>query len=148
MSEPVAPQPDEGHVDVRRHSDLDAGTQREVRQETLIARLREEAVIREHELAALRSHLEDIEHELEDLRAIRDALTPPELPERPGLELAAAFLPAADERVSGDFYLVAGGPQDSTLLVIGDVVGHGLRAARRASFVRTAFAATAPFSEW
>jgi serine phosphatase RsbU (regulator of sigma subunit) len=60
------------------------------------------------------------------LRAIRDALTPPELPQRPGLELAAAFLPAAAEKVSGDFYLVAEGPQDSTVLVVGDVVGHGL----------------------
>ena len=61
-------------------------------------------------------------------------------------ELAAAFVPAA-ERVSGDFYRVAEGPQDSTVLVVGDVVGHGLHAARRAGFVRTAFAATAPFSD-
>jgi serine phosphatase RsbU (regulator of sigma subunit) len=49
--------------------------------------------------------------------------------------------------VSGDFYLVAEGPQDSTVLVVGDVVGHGLNAARRATFVRTAFASTAPFSD-
>jgi len=69
------------------------------------------------------------------------------LPRRPGLELAAAFLPAVAERVSGDFYLVAEGPQDSTVLVVGDVVGHGLQAARRASFIRTTLAATAPFSD-
>jgi serine phosphatase RsbU (regulator of sigma subunit) len=69
------------------------------------------------------------------------------LPQRPGLELAAAFLPAAAERVSGDFYLVAEGPRDSTVLVVGDVVGHGVQAGRRAAFVRTAFAATAPFSD-
>jgi Stage II sporulation protein E (SpoIIE) len=87
------------------------------------------------------------EHELQDLRAIRDALTPPELPQRPGLELAAAFLPAAAEQVSGDFYLVAEGPQDSTALDIGDVVGHGLQAGRRAAFVPTTFASTAPFSD-
>jgi Stage II sporulation protein E (SpoIIE) len=55
-------------------------------------------------------------------------------------------VPAA-ERVSGDFYLVAEGPQDATVLVVGDVVGHGLTAARRAAFLRTAFAATAPFSD-
>jgi serine phosphatase RsbU (regulator of sigma subunit) len=93
------------------------------------------------------SAFEAAEHELEDLRAIRDALTPPELPERTGLQLAAAFLPAAAEQVSGDFYLVAEGPQDSTVLVVGDVVGHGLQAGRRAAFVRTTFAATAPFSD-
>lgn len=116
-------------------------------EETLIARLRHEAEVRDVQLTTLRARLETAEHELEDLRAIRDALTPPELPERPGLELAAAFLPAAAEQVSGDFYLVAEGPQDSTLLVIGDVVGHGLQAGRRAAFVRTAFAATAPFSD-
>lgn len=124
------------------------------RQATLIARMAREAQVRETDLAALRSRLqtaehelESAEHELQDLRAIRDALTPPALPHRPGIQLAAAFLPAGDERVSGDFYLVAEGPQDSTVLVIGDVTGHGLCAARRAAFVRTAFIATAPFSD-
>jgi serine phosphatase RsbU (regulator of sigma subunit) len=120
---------------------------REHQQETLIARLRREAAARDGDLAVLRERLDVAEHELEDLRAIRDALTPPELPQRPGLELAAAFLPAAAEQVSGDFYLVAEGPQDSTVLVVGDVVGHGLQAGRRAAFARTTFAATAPFSD-
>jgi serine phosphatase RsbU (regulator of sigma subunit) len=119
----------------------------EHRQETLIARLREDAAVRDGDLAGLHERLDAAEHELEDLRAIRDALTPPELPRRPGLELAAAFLPAAAEQVSGDFYLVAEGPHDSTVLVVGDVVGHGLQAGRRAAFVRTTFAATAPFSD-
>jgi serine phosphatase RsbU (regulator of sigma subunit) len=59
--------------------------------------------------------------------------------------LAAAFVPAA-ERVSGDFYLVAEGPQDATVLVVGDVVGHGVAAARRTAFTRTTFVATAPYS--
>lgn len=112
----------------------------------LIARLRREAMIRDAELEALRARLDAAEHELEDLRAIRDALTPFEMPQRPGMDLAAAFVPAA-ERVSGDFYLVAEGPQRSTVLVVGDVVGHGLHAAQRAAFVRTAFASTAPFSD-
>jgi serine phosphatase RsbU (regulator of sigma subunit) len=126
----------------------------EHRQDALIARLRDEATVHEEDLALLRRRLETAEHDLEtaeheveDLRAIRDALTPPELPSRPGLELAAAFLPALAEQVSGDFYLVAEGPQDSTVLVVGDVVGHGLQAARRASFIRTTFAAIAPFSD-
>jgi serine phosphatase RsbU (regulator of sigma subunit) len=132
-------------ADAREHDIRDMG-EYEQRQDTLIERLRREARVRDDELTGLRERLEAAEHELEDLRAIRDALTPSELPQRPGLELAAAFVPAA-ERVSGDFYLVAEGPQDSTVLVIGDVVGHGLQAARRAAFVRTAFVATAPFSD-
>jgi sigma-B regulation protein RsbU (phosphoserine phosphatase) len=142
-SEVAAQRRDIHELDDRVH-DLD---DLEHRQEELIARLREEAAVRETDLTALRERLAAAEHELEDLRAIRDALTPPELPRRPGLELAAAFLPAIAEQVSGDFYLVAEGPQDSTVLVVGDVVGHGLRAARRAAFIRTAFAATAPFSD-
>ena len=84
------------------------------RQATLIARMAREAHVREEDLAGLRSRLETAEHELEsaehelqDLRAIRDALTPSAVPQRPGMRLAAAFLPAGEERVSGDFYLVA-----------------------------------------
>jgi serine phosphatase RsbU (regulator of sigma subunit) len=111
----------------------------------LIARLRREAAVRDAQLSELVARLDVAERELHDLRAIRDALTPYELPSRPGMQLAAA-MPAA-ERVSGDFYLVAEGPQDSTVLVVGDVVGHGLNAAQRAAFVRTAFASTAPFSD-
>jgi serine phosphatase RsbU (regulator of sigma subunit) len=133
-------------VDAQRR-DIRESDDRERRQDTLITRLRDEAAVHDHDAAALRNRLDAAEHELKDLRAIRDALTPPELPQRPGLDLAAAFLPAVAEQVSGDFYLVAEGPRDSTVLVVGDVVGHGLNAARRAAFVRTAFVATAPFSD-
>ena len=151
----MSPEPREDSAEVRRlHTEADARDQdirdfgeREHRYQNLVARLRREADVRDEKLAALSQLLESAEHELNDLRAIRDALTPPELPARPGLELAAAYLPATAEQVSGDFYLVAEGPQDSTLLVIGDVMGHGLAAARRAAFVRTTFAATAPFSD-
>lgn len=129
---------------VDQEREIHESDDRERRRDALITRLREEAAVREEDIAVLGERLEAAEHELEDLRAIRDALTPSELPQRPGLDLAAAFLPA--EVVSGDFYLAAEGPQDSTVLVVGDVVGHGVNAARRAAFVRTAFAATAPFS--
>jgi serine phosphatase RsbU (regulator of sigma subunit) len=150
----MSPEPDEKDAELRRlHSEADALEHdirdmgaREHRQDTLIERLRREAQVRDDEVAELRLRLAVAQHELDDLRAIRDALTPSPLPERPGLELAAAFVPAA-EQVSGDFYLVAEGPLDSTVLVVGDVVGHGLQAARRAAFVRTAFIATAPFSD-
>jgi hypothetical protein len=115
----------------RLHSEADAlkrdmhdPDDREHLNESLIARLRREVELRKADLGALRVRLDAAEHELEDLRAIRDALTPPELPERPGLELAAEFPPASAERVSGDFSLVGEGPQDSTVLVVGDVVGQ------------------------
>ena len=115
-------------------------------QARLIAMLRRQAELREDDVARLRERLQSAEHELEDLRAIRDALTPPELPQCAGMTVAARYLPAA-EHVGGDFYLVAPGPRDTTVLVVGDVVGHGLNAARRAAFVRTIFVATAPFSD-
>jgi serine phosphatase RsbU (regulator of sigma subunit) len=120
----------------RRERDLSA----------LVERLRSEARVQDDVVVGLLERLAADERELEDLRALRDALTPPELARRPGLELAASFLPAT-EGVSGDFYLVAEGPDDATALVVGDVVGKGLEAARRATFVRTVFATTAPFSD-
>ncbi|MEA2481684.1 MAG: hypothetical protein QOJ07_3606, partial [Thermoleophilaceae bacterium] len=130
-----------------RDDEIRGLVEREREHAQLVSRLRVEAGAREEDLAELRARVGAAEHELEDLRAIRDALTPPELPRRPGLDLAAAFVPAAAERVSGDFYLVADGPQDSTVLVVGDAIGHGVRAAWRSTFVRTAFIATAPFSD-
>jgi serine phosphatase RsbU (regulator of sigma subunit) len=148
----MSPERDDNDQELQSlHSEVEALRRdmgaREHDQETVLTRLLEEAALREGDLALLRERLEVAEHELDDLRAIRDALTPPELPERPGLELAAVFEPAAPERVSGDFYLVAEGPRDSTVMVVGDVVGHGLTAARRAAFVRTTFLVTAPFSD-
>jgi serine phosphatase RsbU (regulator of sigma subunit) len=115
-------------------------------QAALIARLREEADVRDAELAAAQSQLAASELELDDLRAVRDALTPAELPERPGLEIAASFLPAT-QRVSGDFYLAAPGSGDTTMVVVGDVIGKGVEAARDAAFLRTAFATIARFSD-
>jgi len=83
--------------------------------------------------------------ELRDLQAMRDVLTPSELPPRPGIEIGSAFAPATDG-VAGDFYLVAPGPdEDSTVFAVGDVSGKGLEAARRATFVRTSLATFAGF---
>jgi serine phosphatase RsbU (regulator of sigma subunit) len=112
----------------------------------LVERLRNEARVHEEIIAQHLERLTADELELNDLRGVRDALTPPELARRPGFDLAASFLPAA-EGVSGDFYLVAEGPDHATAVVIGDVVGKGLGAARRAAFTRTVFATTAPFSD-
>ncbi|MGH3016675.1 MAG: PP2C family protein-serine/threonine phosphatase, partial [Gaiellaceae bacterium] len=96
--------------------------------------------------ATLSAAVELQRRELGELRAIQEALVPPEMPERPGLELASCYVPAV-QGVAGDFFIVAAGPGEATILVVGDVLGKGIDAARRASFVRTALATFAPFSD-
>jgi serine phosphatase RsbU (regulator of sigma subunit) len=110
-----------------------------------IAELTARVEIRDGRIAQLVGEALDRDSELRDLQAMRDVLTPAELPARPGLDIDRAFTPAADG-VAGDFYLVAPGPDDeSTVLAVGDVSGKGLEAARRATFVRTALATFAGF---
>jgi serine phosphatase RsbU (regulator of sigma subunit) len=97
---------------------------------------------REHDLTLA---LEEQAAELAELEALRLALTPPEIPSRPHLDFAVAFTPA-DGVVAGDFYLVAEGPGKSTTIVVGDVVGHGIEAARQAAFVRATLATFARYT--
>ena len=70
-----------------------------------------------------------------ELDAMRQALTPDQLPEIPGLDVAAALLPA-EHQVAGDFYLLTDGPGGWSIAIVGDVVGHGPRAAQMATFTR------------
>lgn len=56
----------------------------------------------------------------------RSLLSPP--PVVDGLDVAVRYLPAAGNRVGGDWYDVYEQPDGSTVLVIGDVVGHDLQA--------------------
>ena len=93
-------------------------------------------------VAALRERLLALEHSAEELEAIRAALTPSDLPDLPGIDAAAAFVPS-ELGVSGDFFLLTNGPDGSTLAIVGDVVGHGPKAARLATFVRAQLAAFA-----
>ena len=88
----------------------------------------------------------DQDQELAELRVLQGALTPVEPPPRPQLDLATCFVPA-EGGVAGDFSLVAPAPRDATVLVVGDVIGHGLEAARRATFLRTALATFSRFSD-
>lgn len=80
-----------------------------------------------------------LEHSAEELEAIRAALTPADLPELPGVDAGAAFVPS-ELGVSGDFYLLTNGPDGSAIAVVGDVVGHGPAAARLATFIRARLA--------
>jgi serine phosphatase RsbU (regulator of sigma subunit) len=90
----------------------------------------------------LRTRLIGLEHSAEELEAIRAALAPASLPDIEGLEIGAAFVPS-ELGVSGDFYLITRGPDGCTVAVVGDVVGHGPRAAQLATFVRARLAAFA-----
>jgi serine phosphatase RsbU (regulator of sigma subunit) len=84
--------------------------------------------------------------ELDEAQAVREALHPAVVAPRPALELAAHYVPA-EQGVGGDFFLTAEGPRDSTVLLVGDVVGKGVQAARRAVFVRTSLVTFAPFED-
>src|SRR5829696_5163341 len=84
--------------------------------------------------------------ELDEAEAVREALRPAVVVPRPDLELAAHYVPA-EQGVGGDFFLTAEGPRGSTVLLVGDVVGKGVEAARRAVFVRTSLVTFAPFED-
>jgi serine phosphatase RsbU (regulator of sigma subunit) len=89
-----------------------------------------------------RERLRALEHSAEELEEIRAALAPAALPDLPGVDAGAAFVPS-ELGVSGDFYLLTNGPDGSTVAIVGDVVGHGPEAARLATFIRARFAAFA-----
>jgi hypothetical protein len=61
---------------------------------------------------------------------LRRSLLPKATPAAPGLKIASRYRPGvADAGVGGDWYDVIGLPDDRTGLVIGDVMGRGVRAA-------------------
>jgi anti-sigma regulatory factor (Ser/Thr protein kinase) len=62
-------------------------------------------------------------------RALQRSLVPERLPQLPGLELAGRYVPAEDQGVGGDWYDVFTLPNGHICIVVGDVVGRGLRAA-------------------
>lgn len=63
-------------------------------------------------------------------RVLQESLLPPQLPEIPGLELAARYLPAGQGTdVGGDFYDVFEVGSSGWAVVIGDVCGKGAEAA-------------------
>jgi serine phosphatase RsbU (regulator of sigma subunit) len=94
---------------------------------------------------ALASRVRAQEEELAELAALRGVLTPAGIVDRPHLRVATSFTPA-EGLVAGDFFLVVDGPAGSTTVVVGDVVGHGLEAARCAAFVRAACSTYARFT--
>jgi serine phosphatase RsbU (regulator of sigma subunit) len=118
----------------------------EAAQRALITELRSEVGEAAMEAADVGERLAAAERELVDLRAIRDALASPTLVQRDGMRIAAEVI-SAEPHVGGDFYYVGEGPQGTAVLAVGDVVGKGVGAARRAAFARTALASVANFSD-
>jgi serine phosphatase RsbU (regulator of sigma subunit) len=84
------------------------------------------------------------EAELQRIRPLQDVLAPRRPPHLPLLDVASRYIPA-QAGVSGDFYQVAEGRNGASVLVIGDVVGKGLAAARRSTFVRAMVTSCAPY---
>ena len=83
-----------------------------------------------------------LEHEHRVASLLQRSLLPKRLPEVVGMAAAARYLPASDE-VGGDWYDVFELPRGRLGIAIGDVVGHGLRAATLMGQLRTALHAYA-----
>jgi len=72
-------------------------------------------------------------------QTLQHALLPDALPEFNGLQVGARYIPAASGiDVGGDWYDVVAAEDHRVLLVIGDVSGHGLRAATTMASLRYA----------
>ena len=89
-------------------------------------------------------HARRYEHERGVVETLQRSLLPPSLPLVPGFTMAARYLPAeTDARVGGDWYdviVLEGGP---VAVAIGDVSGHGIRAAALMGQLRNALRAYA-----
>ena len=91
--------------------------------------------------AKLRSDAEDL------ARHLQISLVPAQLPHLAALELAAEYLPAHRERVGGDFY-DAFETLDGYGLLVGDVCGHGPRAAALATMARHTLRTLTTSTDW
>jgi chemotaxis family two-component system sensor kinase Cph1 len=104
---------------------------------------------REHEVAAARAlagHLTaaTLNRSEEDNRlvgALQRTLLLQELPEVPGVALAARYRPSAEDVVGGDWYDLVPLPGGRLAVVLGDVAGHGLAAASVTAQLRHALRA-------
>jgi serine phosphatase RsbU (regulator of sigma subunit) len=92
---------------------------------------------------ALAAHLNRSRSEQAAAVMLVDSLLPSRLPETDGWEFAARYIAGADTGVGGDWYDVFPLADDRIGLVIGDVVGNGLRAAIVMGRLRSALRAYA-----
>jgi PAS domain S-box-containing protein len=96
-----------------------------------------------HERKTMEGRLLEVyqrEHKIAE--TLQRSLLPERLPPIEGLELAARYLPGAPgAAIGGDWYDVLERPDGRVALVVGDVAGHGLRAAASMGQLRNAFRA-------
>jgi hypothetical protein len=88
-----------------------------------------------------------LEREFQNARELQQILVPETLPEIPGFTLTSAYRPA--QEVGGDFFQIIpleGAQQGSTLIVLGDVSGKGLKAAMSVSLIIGAVRTLAKFA--
>ncbi|SCG36511.1 SpoIIE family protein phosphatase [Micromonospora inositola] len=86
------------------------------------------------------AQLYEAEHRI--ATTLQHSLLPRTLPQLPGAVVASRYLPgSADVEVGGDWYDVIGAAGDELVLVIGDVVGKGVRAAAAMGQLRNALRA-------
>jgi sigma-B regulation protein RsbU (phosphoserine phosphatase) len=76
-----------------------------------------------------RRHEERLRGELAWAGELQRALLRPDLPPDPRFVLSVVYLPLAEFQCGGDFYAVLGMSADRRQFLIGDVGGHGIRAA-------------------
>ncbi|MHB8690261.1 MAG: SpoIIE family protein phosphatase [Solirubrobacteraceae bacterium] len=78
------------------------------------------------------------------VETLQRSLLPESLPHHPRLEIAARYLPSGlSQRIGGDWYDALEIDGDRTAVMIGDIVGHGTRAATKMSELRNALRAYA-----
>jgi PAS domain S-box-containing protein len=96
-----------------------------------------------HERKLMESRLLEVyqrEHTIAE--TLQRSLLPERLPHIEGMEIAARYLPAGQgAAIGGDWYDALELPDGRVALVVGDVVGHGLRAAAVMGQLRNAFRA-------
>jgi len=75
----------------------------------------------------------NLEQEVQNARELQQVLVPDVLPEIPGFTLTSAYRPA--QEVGGDFFQIIPLEDKSTIIVLGDVSGKGLKAAMAVSLI-------------
>src|SRR5215471_20026428 len=102
------------------------------------ARVRTQLMLRDaHETVA--RQLQTLNSELDMARQVQSSILPREIPDVPGLEIVARYLPM--HSVAGDFYDFIVVDEKHVGILIADVFGHGLPSALIASMLQSAFAA-------